>query len=129
MDGKLPISLSATFITLIPNIDNPLSVAEFRPISCCNVLYKVIAKIIAERLQQVLPSIISSNQTTFIHNRAISDNILLTQELLKGYERKQISPRRMLKLDIRKAFNTVAWSSIIAIMSRMNFPKPFLAWI
>ncbi|MGC8050215.1 reverse transcriptase domain-containing protein, partial [Salmonella enterica] len=67
------------------------------------------SKVLANRLQLVLPSIISNNQAAYIKGRSISDNILLTQELLYGYERKNISPRCMLKLDIKKAFDSIAW--------------------
>jgi hypothetical protein len=129
LHNKLPAGLSATAIALIPKIVNPTSVTDFRPISCCNIIYKIISKILANRLQLVLPSIISINQAAYIKGRSISDNILLTQELLFGYERKTISPRCMLKLDIRKAFDSVHWNSILEVMSKMNFPKPFLAWI
>lgn len=78
MHNSFPASLSATAIALIPKTENPFSVADFRPISCCNVLYKVITKILAARFQQVLPSIIAPIQTAFIPSRAISDNVLLT---------------------------------------------------
>lgn len=76
--NKLPTGVNTTNIALVPKCPNTVSVSVFRPISCCNVLYKIISKIIANILQSVLPSIISSNQVAFMPHRNISDNILLT---------------------------------------------------
>ena len=104
-------------------------VAEFRPISCCNTIYKCITKIIASRLKTVLPSIISPNQAAFLTGRSILDNVLLSHELLNGYARDNIPARGMLKLDIMKAFDMLQWDSIVRIMGYMNFPHHFITWI
>lgn len=66
---------------------------DFRPISCCNVIYKCVTKIIANRLKKVLPSLISTNQSAFVEGRKIVDNILLAQELVRNYHRRGLSPR------------------------------------
>lgn len=121
--------INATNIAIIPKTDNPTAVSDYRPISCCNVIYRCITKILANRIKPVLCSIISPNQTAFLPNRNITDNILLTHELLKGYNRKHISPRGMMKLDIKKAFDSIEWLSIVAVMTRMGFPETFMAWI
>lgn len=73
-----------SIITLIPEKQNPYSMGEFRPNSCCNVVYKCITKILVNRL--VLPgldSIVSNSQTAFVPNRSISENVLLTKELVR----------------------------------------------
>ena len=101
----------------------------FRPIACCNVVYKCIAKILANRMKCVLGSIISPNQSAFIAGKDITDNILLSSELLKGYNRLNLSPRCVLKLDIQKAYDTVQWKAVIYVLFKMNFPIPFLSWI
>ena len=75
--GRLLKEVNATYITLIPKVPNPSQVKDFRPISCCNTIYKCIAKIIADRIKVVLPSVVSPNQSTFITGRHISDSILL----------------------------------------------------
>ena len=84
--GKLIGQLNATLITLVPEIKTPLKVSDFRPIACCNVIYKCINKILTNRIMKVLSKLVDQNQSAFIPGRAITDNILLTQELWKGYK-------------------------------------------
>jgi len=75
--------MNATSISLVPKVANPTRLIDFRPISCCNTVYKCIAKILACRIKAVLPSLVGSD--SFIFGQRISDNILLSQELMKGY--------------------------------------------
>ena len=78
----LPDHLNHTFITLIPKKKNPKVASEFRPISLCNVLYKIFSKVLANRLKKILPNIIIENQSAFTKSRLISDNILVAFESL-----------------------------------------------
>ena len=59
--GSIPPSINCTFITLIPNVKSPVRVSDYRPISLCNILYKLISKVLANRLKNFLPSIISKS--------------------------------------------------------------------
>ncbi|GKA61125.1 RNA-directed DNA polymerase, eukaryota, reverse transcriptase zinc-binding domain protein [Tanacetum coccineum] len=86
---KLLGEVNATLISLVPKIDTPNKISGFRPISYCSVLYKCISKIITNMIKIGLNKVISINQSAFIPGRHIHDNILLTQELLRGYDRKQ----------------------------------------
>ncbi|KAL0285129.1 UNVERIFIED_CONTAM: hypothetical protein Sradi_7182200 [Sesamum radiatum] len=79
--GNLLKEVNATLISFIPKVGNPTSVTEFRPISCCNVLYKIITKILVQRMPSVLDLLISPSQNAFVPGRSIGDNILLAQEL------------------------------------------------
>lgn len=97
-NGKLLGELNATLITLIPKIKSPNKVSNFRPITCYNVLYKGISKIITNRIKLV--KLVSLNQSAFIPGRLIQDNILLTHELLKGYNRSGGVKRCAMKIDI-----------------------------
>ena len=78
----IPPSISRTFITLIPKVKSPVKVFEFRPIALCNTLYKIISKVLANRLKKILPCVISESQTAFQSSKAISDNILVAFETL-----------------------------------------------
>ncbi|GKE43380.1 RNA-directed DNA polymerase, eukaryota, reverse transcriptase zinc-binding domain protein [Tanacetum coccineum] len=92
--GKLLGELNATLVSLIPKVPIPNKVADFRPISYCNVLYKCISKVITNRIKPVLGCLVSHNQSAFIQGRHIQDNILLTHEIMKGYNRKN-GPQRV----------------------------------
>ena len=75
--GSILKSINHTFITLIPKVKNPERVSEFRPISLCNVIYKVVSKVIANRLKPLLNSIISETQSAFVADKLITDNVLM----------------------------------------------------
>ncbi|KAL0367300.1 UNVERIFIED_CONTAM: hypothetical protein Sradi_3620100 [Sesamum radiatum] len=101
--GRLLKQVNATLITLIPKVSNPTVVGEFRPISCCNVLYKAITKILVQRMRGTLDKLISPSQNAFVPGRSIGDNVLLAQELFSGYNQRQLPPRCALKVDLRKS--------------------------
>lgn len=85
---KLLKQINATTLCLVPKVDQPESVTRFRPIACCNVLYKIISKMPCSGLKMVFTSIINPVQIAFVSNRQIMHNILVCQDLLKHYKRK-----------------------------------------
>ncbi|GJY63106.1 putative RNA-directed DNA polymerase, eukaryota, reverse transcriptase zinc-binding domain protein [Tanacetum coccineum] len=82
VNGRLLKELNHTIIALIPKVSSPSRVNDFRPISCCNVLFKCVSKVISNRIKESLKTLISPNQSAFVPGRRISDNILLTHELM-----------------------------------------------
>ena len=107
--ATIPESLNHTFLTLIPKIKNPMSMSNYRPISLCNVLYKIFSKVLANRLKRILPSIITEHQSVFTKNRLISDNILVAFETLHNMNTHKSSKHgyMALKLDMNKAYESV----------------------
>ncbi|GKA03825.1 putative RNA-directed DNA polymerase, partial [Tanacetum coccineum] len=101
--------INHTFIALIPKVSTPLRVNNYRPISCCNVIYKCISKILTNRIIGGIKEVVSANQSAFVPGRRISDNILITQDLMRSYHRNRGPPRCAFKVDIQKAYDTVDW--------------------
>ncbi|KAL4581753.1 hypothetical protein LXL04_006281 [Taraxacum kok-saghyz] len=110
LNGQLLQAINHTILALLPKVENPNTMKDFRPISCCNVIYKCITKIIVNRMAPSLHKLVDVNQSAFIPGRVITDNILLSQELMKGYTCAHGSPRCALKVDIQKAYDTVNWN-------------------
>ncbi|CAN0918507.1 LINE-1 retrotransposable element ORF2 protein [Linum grandiflorum] len=127
--GKLPRWVNSVALALIPKKLNASTMGDFRPISCCNMIYKVVSKVLANRLSQVLPSLISPSQSAFIRGRSICDNVILAHEILRNYNQQHISPRCTIKIDLRKAFDSVEWSFIISVLQAMRFSSLFISWI
>ena len=123
--GQLLQQWNSTILTLVPKKTNASKISDFRPIACCNSVYKVESKLLANRLKYVLPRLISNAQPAFIPGRLLVENFLLAIELVKGYNWKAISKRCMLKVDLRKAFDTLNWSFILNTPEAMDFPPGF----
>lgn len=123
--GSMLRQANSTSITLIPKGANPQSLNEYRPISCCNVIYKVISKILSGRLRRILDSLVHLNQSAFIPGRQIVDNILLAHELLRGYHRDK-DCCCALKVDIQKTYDSVSWDFLEEVLLAFRFPSHFI---
>ncbi|XP_042964797.1 uncharacterized protein LOC122299028 [Carya illinoinensis] len=108
---------------LIHKTKSPLFVIEYMPISLCNAIYKIISKVLVNRLKGVLPEIISPNQNAFILGRIIIDNIMVAYEILHTMKvRKKGKKGSMaIKLDMSKAYDRIEWTFLEAIMKKLGF--------
>jgi hypothetical protein len=101
--------MNFTYIALIPKIKSPEKFSDFWPISLCNIIYKMVSKVLANRLKVWLPKIISPFQSAFIQGRLISDNIIAAYETLYTMHSKMYGKKGYMatKLDMSKAYDRV----------------------
>lgn len=116
-------------MTLIPKFEVLKSVKDFRSIACCNVCYKVVSKFLIARLEKVIGKVVSTAQSGFIPGKLIADNILLATEIVRCYERKHNCPKCMVKVDLRKAYDSSEWNVIETMMVELGFPKQYVEWV
>ncbi|XP_024015914.1 uncharacterized protein LOC112089169 [Eutrema salsugineum] len=131
LTGTLPRNVNHTHVRLIPKIKSPKSVSDYRPIALCNVFYKIISKILTQRLQPLLHKIISENQSAFIPGRATSDNVLITHEVLqflKTFEAKKHCSMAV-KTDMSKAYDRVEWDFLRLVQLKLGFHPKWVQWI
>uniref|UniRef100_A0A803NEF2 Reverse transcriptase domain-containing protein n=1 Tax=Chenopodium quinoa TaxID=63459 RepID=A0A803NEF2_CHEQI len=111
---------------MVPKVEDVVYVTQYRPIACCNVLYKLISKLQCSRLKLVLPELISENQGAFVGGRSIMENIMVCQDMLKNYNNKRKASKCTVKVDLRKAYDSVHWSFIRDMLMALNFPNQFV---
>uniref|UniRef100_A0A0A9E3E3 Reverse transcriptase domain-containing protein n=1 Tax=Arundo donax TaxID=35708 RepID=A0A0A9E3E3_ARUDO len=129
--GDIPDGWNETTVVLIPKVKDPQQLKDLRPISLCNVLYKIISKAIANRLKVYLGETISPNQSAFVPGRLITDNVLVAYELTHFIKNKRRGNEgyMALKLDMSKAYDRVDWNFFEAMLSRLGFDHTFVQLI
>ncbi|XP_062085745.1 uncharacterized protein LOC133791852 [Humulus lupulus] len=127
--GVLSEEINKATISLVPKIETPSRAADYRPIACCTSIYKCISKMLCSRLALVLPSLVNQNQGAFVKNRLLAHNILILQDIIKGYKRKNISPRCVFKIDLSKAYDMLDWNFLEDILIEFRFPAKFIKWV
>uniref|UniRef100_M1CSU0 Non-LTR retroelement reverse transcriptase n=1 Tax=Solanum tuberosum TaxID=4113 RepID=M1CSU0_SOLTU len=119
--NSLPKSITHTNLVLIPKKSNVQSFSDMRPISLSSFVNKIFSSIIHDRLQDILPKIISSNQSGFVKGRSIIENVLLTQELISYISKRGKPSNVVIKLDMAKAYDRVSCFFLMKILRKMGF--------
>ncbi|CAL1376979.1 unnamed protein product [Linum trigynum] len=129
--SKMLYSFNHTWLTLIPKVDNVETMRQLRPISLCQFVYKVITKIMVERLAGLLPQSISEGQNAFIREWQIVENILLGHELMHYLKIKMRGKKgyMALKVYMEKAYDIVEWPFLLEVLDKMGFDSMWKGWI
>jgi hypothetical protein len=131
ISGVMPSGVNDTSIVLIPKVDDPMELKDFRPIGLCNVVYKVVSKCLVNRMRPLLEDVISENQSAFVPGRLITDNALLAFECLHYMEHGSSVNSNFCayKLDLSKAYDRVDWVFLEKTMLKMGFSHRWIQWI
>ena len=124
----MPKGCNASFIALVPKKRNSLGMEDYRHISLVACVYKIISKILANRLKSVLPKIIDYSQSAFIKERGLLDSILVANEVVEEYRAKN-KRLAIIKVDYEKAYDSVSWEFLYYMMVRLGFCARWIGWI
>ena len=127
-NGILPNSQRSAVLSLIFKKDDKEDIANYRPISLTNVDYRILAFVLARRLQRVTDSILSHDQTAYVRNRYMGYNIRLVEDVIEYYE--QMQKRGIIFMaDFTKAFDSLEWNFMYRSLEFFNFGPSFIQWI
>jgi hypothetical protein len=120
---------NSNVIALLPKTSSATSIDQYRPIAMANFKFKIISKIIADRLANIMPSLISEEQMGFIHDRNIKDCLCIASEAVNLLHNKSFGGNLALKIDISKAFDTLEWPFLLKVLNCFGFNDTFCNWI
>lgn len=119
--GRLLRELNNTILVLVPKVPNASLVNDYRPIVCCNTIYKYITKVLTNRVAKVLLDVINQSQNAFVKGRRIRDHILLAQELFTGFYLDSYSSKCVVKVDFQKVNDMVDWDFLELVLYAFGF--------
>lgn len=125
------MELNLTNLVLIPKTAAPELVSQFRPTALCNFCFKIITKVLANRLKIILGKLISPNQSAFVPGRLIQDNIIIAHEAfhLMKINRRGKRMNMAIKLDFNKAYDRVEWDFLKEVLVKMRFHGTWIQWV
>ena len=126
--GKFVKSLNATFLVLVPKKGCAKDLKDFRSISLVGSLYKLLAKVLTNRLKKVKGKMILESQNAFVEGRQILDAVLIANEVVDS-RLKSNEGVVLCKLDMEKAYDHVNWKFLIAVLRKMGFGEKWIKWV
>ena len=120
--------LNRAYIILIPKVEGAEQIGDFRPILLSNSIYLIIAKVLANRLRTVLPTLISPFQSAFMSGRQMAISIVLAEEIVASWRRNG-TPRFLWKVDFSKAYDSLDWRFFWNVLQRRGFPQTWIRWV
>lgn len=126
--GELPAGVNNTLVCLIPKVKSPRKMTDLRPISLCNVLFRILSKVMANRLKSCLPGLISDKQSAFVEGRLLTDNALIAFEINHYFKRRTqgVNGVAGLKIDVSKAYDRLEWSFIDHMLAKFGFNRMWI---
>jgi len=129
INNWLTSNFNSNAIVLIPKTLEADTVGEYMPITLSNFKFKIITKVLAERLARIMPNLVSNHQRGFIQGRRIKDCICITSEAINILHNSAFGGNLALKIDIAKAFDTIEWKFLLRVLKAFNFNEKFCNWI
>lgn len=126
--GLFEKGFNATFVALIPKRVGAKELKDFRPISLIGSVYKIISKLLADRLKKVVHKLVDGQQMAFIKGRQIMGAVLIAKECVDTRLKSKI-PGILCKLDIEKAYDHLNWNFLLGILAQMGFDNRWISWI
>jgi len=124
----VPKGFLSYFVALIPKVSSPMAITDFRPISLLGSLYKLLAKVLAQRLAGVMNSIISKSQSAFVKGRNLVDGVLVINEVV-DWAKKSNQEVLILKVDFEKTYDSVDWSFLEYTFVTQALSNKWIAWM
>jgi len=125
VNASFPKGSNSSFIALIPKLKDPQAINYFRPISLIGCIYKILAKVLANRLRKVMPYLVDERQTAFIKGRHLLHGVLVANEVIEEARRSKKSCM-VFKVDFEKAYDSVSWQFLIYMLKRMGFHERWI---
>ena len=126
--GRFVRSLNSTFLVLIPKYKGVEDLKDFRPICLVGSLYKLLAKVLANRLNKVMNNLVNKAQNAFVEGKKILDAFLAANEIIGSIVKKK-DGGVLCKLDIEKAYDHINWSFLLKVLHKMGFGIKWVKWI
>ncbi|CAL9217550.1 unnamed protein product [Arabidopsis halleri] len=127
--GHLPKYFNATAITLIPKVPGADTIPQFRPISCCTTVYKIIARLLKQKLKLFISDTVQGNQVGFVQGRQLCENVLLASELVNNFHVSGTTTRGCLQVDLAKAYDNLNWQFLLNVLNALELPPQFIGWL